>query len=75
MNLLFLGIPDRWCERSKWRCSNGHISNIILKSDAKGDLCLACYEPVLLTFPEDEEGNQLGAEVYALRRYHLEKST
>jgi hypothetical protein len=74
VSLLFLGIPDRWFERPLWRCRAGHLSNRILKSELKGDLCLACQEPVLLTFPEDQEGGRLGAEVFELRWHHFEKS-
>lgn len=70
---LFAGVPERWMDHPKWRCGNGHISTTILKSEAKGmNLCLGCYEPVSLTFPEDEEGNTLGAEVLALRRYRAD---
>jgi hypothetical protein len=38
-----------------FRCLKGHISTRILKSEVKGDCCLACGEHALLTFPEDEE--------------------
>lgn len=64
---MFLGLPDRWCEAGKFRCRTGHVSVRILKSETRGDLCLSCQEPVLLTFPEDTEGDRLGAEVHALR--------
>jgi hypothetical protein len=74
VSLLFLGIPDRWYDGNRWRCAKGHISRFILKSEVKGALCLECYEPVLLTFPEDEEGSALGAEVYALRMHHFEQT-
>ncbi len=52
---LFLGIPDRWLDNVTFRCIHGHVSKCILKSEEQGDLCLACYGPVLITFPEDEE--------------------
>lgn len=54
---MFLDIPDRWYEVPHWRCPNDHVSTAYLKSDAKrADLCLKCYEPVRLTFPEDRDG-------------------
>lgn len=54
---MFLGIPDRWYEKPRWRCRNDHVSTGYLKSEAVGgDLCLKCGEPVNLTFPEDKEG-------------------
>lgn len=53
---LFLGIPDRWYDVHKFRCYNGHVSTMVLKSEALGgDACLECYSPVLMTFPEDED--------------------
>jgi len=53
---MFMGIPDHWFEKLKWRCRNGHISGMILKSEVAGDLCLKCGERVMMTFPEDSEG-------------------
>lgn len=54
---MFLGTPDRWYENPRWRCVNNHVSRVYLKSEAVGaDLCLKCYEPVRLTFPEDRDG-------------------
>ena len=53
---MFLGAPDRWYESPRWRCSNDHVSAMYLKAEEKGDLCLECYEPVNLTFPEDKDG-------------------
>ena len=54
---MFLGAPDRWYEKPRWRCPNDHVSTAYLKSEAaRADLCLACYEPVRLTFPEDRDG-------------------
>lgn len=64
---MFLGLPDRWYDGKKFRCAKGHISTTILKSEVKGDLCLECQTPALLTFPEDAGGGGIGAEVYALR--------
>jgi hypothetical protein len=55
---LFLGIPDHWYDKPgpKYRCANDHVSTTILKSEVKGDLCLACMAPVMMTFPEDKDG-------------------
>ena len=51
----FMGLPDRWCEAPgpRFRCTSGHVSTCILESEEHGDQCLACYAPVVLTFPED----------------------
>lgn len=54
--LLFMGKPDRWWEHPHWRCENDHVSVTYLKSEQKGALCLSCYKPVHLTFPEDRDG-------------------
>lgn len=59
---MFMGLPDRWYDPpgSKFRCPNGHISLMVLKSEARGgDLCLACLQFVILTHPEDTEGAAL----------------
>jgi hypothetical protein len=55
---LFMGIPDRWYDAPgpRLRCTQGHVSRCVLKSEERGDLCLACQEPVLMTFPEDVDG-------------------
>ena len=61
----FMGLPDRWYEKPgpKWRCRNGHVSTMYLKSERLGgNVCLAgtengpCQEFVHLTVPEDEDG-------------------
>jgi hypothetical protein len=52
----FLVFPERWLERPRWRCENGHVSTCVLKSEVRGTLCLACHEKVVLTFPEDVDG-------------------
>ena len=54
--LMFMGRPDRWWETHHWRCPNDHVSIRVLLSEERGDLCLACREPVVLTFPEDRDG-------------------
>jgi hypothetical protein len=54
-NEMFMGIPDRWYEKPHWRCINEHVSTMYLKSQ-EGDLCLKCYEPLRMTFPEDKDG-------------------
>lgn len=55
----FFGLPDRWYEKPRWRCINGHVSGVHLRCDDGGPAarCLAadCGEPVWLTFPEDVE--------------------
>ena len=47
--------PDRWWDGARWRCANDHVSTSLLGT-AWGKVCLACYEPVWLTFPEDRDG-------------------
>lgn len=49
----FAGLPDRWFDTPTWRCTNGHVGMMYLKSEDKGALCLRCFAPVVLTFPED----------------------
>lgn len=53
---MFMGRPDRWFEEPRWRCVNDHVSTMYLKSEETGALCLECYEPLVLTFPEDQDG-------------------
>lgn len=53
--LMFMEKPDRWYEAPHWRCRNGHVSTMFLKTDA-GDKCLECRAYVFLTFPEDVDG-------------------
>lgn len=57
---MFMGTPERWYEGGiAWRCPNGHVSRMALKSEQYGaDLCLAagCGFIVRATFPEDVEG-------------------
>lgn len=56
---MFMGIPERWYDKPGplYRCENEHISRMLLKSEAKGmTVCLDCYGPVLMTFPEDVDG-------------------
>ena len=52
---MFMGLPDRWYEEGpKWRCDNGHILTMYIKSEEKGPIC-TCGAGIWLTFPEDEE--------------------
>jgi hypothetical protein len=52
----FMGLPDRWYDNPTWRCENGHVSKRYLKSEKyNGNVCLACFSSVWLTFPEDKE--------------------
>ena len=54
---MFMGRPDRWYDDVHWRCSNNHVSTYYLKSEGLGaSVCLECYEPIVLTFPEDRDG-------------------
>lgn len=53
--MTFLGIPERWLDDPTWKCPNGHISKIFLKSESRGDLCLACFQPVHLCDPNEKE--------------------
>ena len=55
---MFMGIPDRWYEEggAAYRCRNGHVSHMVLKSSEKGDCCLECNEELVMTFPEDDDG-------------------
>lgn len=55
-NWMNTGRPGRWWDDPTWRCTNNHVSKMILKSSVKGDCCLACGENVTLTFPEDKDG-------------------
>lgn len=52
----FLGIPESWYEPVRFRCEKGHVSRTILKSEERGDLCLACFSPVMITWPGDQDG-------------------
>lgn len=58
----FLGKPDRWYDQGpRFRCTNGHVSSMVLKSESLGrDACLACEEPTVLTFPEDVDDPEVG---------------
>lgn len=50
------GLPTRWRDNPKWKCTNGHVSKTYLKSEAKQALlCLACGERVLMMPPEAVE--------------------
>lgn len=49
----FMGKPDQWfADGPLFGCANGHASDYILKSEVRGDLCLACHENVILIPPE-----------------------
>lgn len=53
----FVGRPERWWDDPTWRCLNDHVSKRYLKSEELGaNVCLACREPITLTFPEDQDG-------------------
>jgi hypothetical protein len=55
MEEMFLGIPERWLDDPTWKCDNGHVSKRFLKSETRGDLCLACLAPVRLCDPDEVE--------------------
>lgn len=72
----FMGWPDRWYEAHAYRCIDGHVSHMGLKTD-RGTVCLAeardrkgvCGQTLALTFPEDKDGDLgVGAELEALIR-------
>jgi len=52
----FLGTPERWLEKPTYRCENGHVSKMVLRSEKLNrPACLECQAPIWLTFPEDKE--------------------
>lgn len=57
---MFMKLPERWGDAPHYRCPNGHVStSILIRSEGPKDACLACCEPVRMTFPEDEEDGPL----------------
>lgn len=72
---MFFGVPERWFESPHWRCANGHVSRVYLSSETRGDACLAggCGELVWMTFPEDKDGDVIGADVFALRAQYRDR--
>jgi len=56
---MFMDWPDRWWDVFLRRCPNDHVSKTTLGTD-QGDRCLACHEPVCMTFPEDADGPLVG---------------
>lgn len=56
---MFMGIPDAWYDDPHWRCPNNHVSSRYLMTEERGDRCLRCQEPVMLTFPTDRDGTEL----------------
>lgn len=52
----FMGFPERWFDDLTWRCENGHVSKVYLKSEGLGRAaCLECSAPIWMTYPEDTE--------------------
>jgi len=57
----FMAIPERWYDEGPlFRCTSGHVSSRVLKSEELGRYaCLAgtpkgqCLAHVVITFPED----------------------
>lgn len=56
---MFMGIPDFWYDKPRWRCPNNHVSSRYLMTETRGDRCLQCQEPVMLTFPTDRDYTEL----------------
>jgi len=52
---MFMGLPDMWYEPFTICCPNGHVSHRYLKSEEKGNVCLACHEPTYLCPPDTKE--------------------
>lgn len=53
---IFMGIPDTWFEpQVTFCCENGHVSHRFLKSEERGDLCLACFKSVRICPPDTNE--------------------
>jgi hypothetical protein len=52
-------IPETWLDDPHWFCPNGHVSGVYLKSEERGDLCLACMEPVML-------GPKIGEQAFSV---------
>jgi hypothetical protein len=52
---MFIGMPDAWYEPFTICCPNGHVSHRYLKSEERGNVCLACYEPTYLCPPDTIE--------------------
>lgn len=53
---MFMGMPDRWYDQFTVRCTQGHVSRHVIKSEVDGDMCPACSSPCAMTFPEDQRG-------------------
>ncbi len=51
---MFKGRPDAWFEDLHWFCANGHVSGNYLKSESRGECCLACHAPVCMGPPIGE---------------------
>lgn len=71
---MFLGIPDHWFEpRPRFRCENGHVSTMVLKSEKVGDCCLKCGGGCMITYPEDEDDmpDELAGDSTSLTRRPL----
>jgi len=65
---IFIGWPERWYENLHWRCPNKHVSTFYLKSEEAGaSLCLECYAPITLTFPEDRDGPLVAPQMATMR--------
>lgn len=48
-------VPRRFLDKPRWRCPNGHVSRMYLKSEQYGgDVCLACYQFVRLVLRDED---------------------
>ncbi len=39
---MFMGYPDAWWDRWTVVCTTGHVSNMVVKSEVHGSLCMEC---------------------------------
>lgn len=54
---MFMGIPDHWYDKPRWRCAEGHVRGGYIKSEyLSRDCCVECGAHVMLSFPEDKDG-------------------
>lgn len=62
--LMLIERPDRWYDDPHWRCPNDHVNAVptqgwridIHEKEYSYQLCIECFMPVRLTFPEDVTG-------------------
>ncbi len=59
------GIPERWLQRPRFRCSNFHVADRYEVGRRGRMKCIFCELPVVQTFPEDRSG-PLARDTYRL---------